>query len=171
MSDQRTKTLWKGPHWKVTQQGFRFCSCLYSDRIDHPGASELSLREYQIAVAPYQQELSEGGCHNVGANPDNPVQRDVHDHLTSTYGWPILTSEAVSAVVDFVGSRGVVDFGIYAGEILRRTADPSFHRELAANWQLVERITIPQWRNFSDAIYLFERREGAGVGWDWMLAE
>lgn len=202
--------------------------------------------EYEVAVGPYVEELAEGGCHNPQSNPDSPVQRDVHDHLTSRYGWPILTRDAVSRVADFIAPDGVIDFGagtgyfayllaqrgidavaiddwsggkpeklwhkvqsggvealpgtadrvlllswpprlspmaimaleqwggtrlIYAGEILRRTADPSFHRELARNWRLVERVTIPQWRNFSDAIYLFERQHGKGVGAKWMLEE
>jgi hypothetical protein len=60
---------------------------------------------------------------------------------------------------------------IYAGEILRGTADPAFHRELAENWHMAERIKVPQWRNRSDAIFLFERREGRGDGPGWMQTE
>jgi hypothetical protein len=111
-----------------------------------------------------------------GGKPEmlwHPVQSGGVEALSGTsdrvllLSWPPkLSPMAIIALREWGGTRL-----IYAGEILRRTADPSFHRELAANWQLVERITIPQWRNFSDAIYLFERREGAGVGWDWMLAE
>jgi hypothetical protein len=60
---------------------------------------------------------------------------------------------------------------IYAGEIMRGTADPAFHDELSKNWHMVERIDIPQWRNRSDAIFLFERRDGDGDGRDWIYKE
>jgi hypothetical protein len=213
------------------------------------GASEREVpepTEYEQVVSALPLGLLEGGCHNVGQNPDTMVQADIHHHLTSTYSWPMTTAHAVNKIKHFVGNSGVVDFGagngyfayllsqqgvdtiaidnwsggkpgktwhpvelgdvdslvgtsdlalllswppqfrpmaldalrqwngthlIYAGEILRRTADVAFHRELAENWRLVERIQIPQWRNFNDAIFLFERKDGAGVGWDWMLAE
>jgi hypothetical protein len=210
------------------------------------GATPLEPTEYEQVVSTFPLELLEGGCHNVGQNPDTMVQADIHRQLTSTYSWPMVTAHAINRIKSFIGSSGVVDFGagngyfayllsqqgvdtiaidnwsegkpektwhpvepgdvdslvgtsdralllswppkhswmalaalhqwngtqlIYAGEILRRTADVAFHRELAKNWRLVERVQIPQWRNFSDAIFLFERKDSAGVGWDWMVAE
>lgn len=210
------------------------------------GPFEHTATEYERVIEAYVSELSEGGCHNPGQNLDTPLQRDIHNRLTSIYSWPILTADAVSAVADFVRGGGVVDFGagtgyfsyllnqrgvdaiavdnwsggtpestwhpvqwgdvealagtsgralllswppkhspmaldalrawngtrlVYAGEILRRTADLKFHQELAANWHLVQRVSIPQWRNYSDAIYLFERRDEDGVGWEWMESE
>lgn len=103
----------------------------------------------------------------------HPVQTGSYELLAGTEGrvlllsWPPrFTPMALRAAEAWEGSRL-----IYAGEILRGTADPPFHKELADNWRLVERISIPQWRNRSDAIFLFERRDGAGDGWGWMNAE
>jgi hypothetical protein len=82
-------------------------------------------------------------------------------------GWPPKGSlMALTALRAWSGTRLV-----YIGEIMRGTADPAFHNELAKNWHLVERVKVPQWRNRSDAIFLFERRDGAGDGWAWMNAE
>jgi hypothetical protein len=111
-----------------------------------------------------------------GGKPDKlwfPVHTGSFELLADTkddvllLSWPPKeTAMATKALQAWDGDRL-----IYAGEILRGTADPAFHRELAANWRLVERVTVPQWRNRSDAIFLFERSPGNGVGDAWMKAE
>jgi hypothetical protein len=101
------------------------------------------------------------------------VETGSYEKLADTSGHTLILSwppardpMALTALRAWNGTRLV-----YVGEIMRGTADPAFHDELARNWHLVERITIPQWQNRSDAIFLFERRDGAGDGWAWMKAE
>jgi hypothetical protein len=103
-------------------------------------------------------------------------------HPVQTGSYELLTGEADRALLLSWPPRGLPmalhalrawdgTHLIYAGEVLRGTADIPFHRELAENWHLVDRIDVPQWRNRSDAIWLFDRRDGAGDGWGWINLE
>jgi len=49
---------------------------------------------------------------------------------------------------------------IYIGEPApaRGTAEPKFFEELEANWKLEEIVTIPQWFNRNDAVYIYTRK-------------
>lgn len=67
---------------------------------------------------------------------------------------PYATPMAYNAVLAWRG-----DTLIYVGEPApaRSTADPMFFRELLTDWKLVETVTIPQWWNHSDAVYIYTR--------------
>ena len=84
---------------------------------------------------------------------------------TLVLSWPTReTGMATKALQAWGGTRLV-----YAGEILRGAAEPSFFKELSENWRLVEHVFIPQWHNRADAVWMFERDTGNGPGWDWMV--
>jgi hypothetical protein len=101
----------------------------------------------------------------------HPVQTGSHELLRGTHERTLLLSWPPRG--SLMARQALYEWGgthlIYAGEILRGTADIPFHKELAKHWRLIDRIEIPQWRNRSDAIFLFER--GAGDGWNWINAE
>jgi hypothetical protein len=103
----------------------------------------------------------------------HPVQTGSYELLDGTKNRALLLSWPPKATP--MATRALQAWGgthlVYAGEAMRGTADPAFHDELAKNWHMVERIEIPQWRNRSDAIFLFERRPGDGDGWSWIKAE
>lgn len=101
----------------------------------------------------------------------HPVQDGGFDALRGTekralvLSWPTRgTGMATRALKKWGGDRLV-----YAGEILRGAGEPSFFRELAENWTLVERVDVPRWHNLSDALWLFRRTDRNGPGWEWMV--
>jgi hypothetical protein len=103
----------------------------------------------------------------------HPVKMGGHGLLAGTsnrvliLSWPPRkTGMATLALAAWGGSRLV-----YAGEILRGAGEPTFFRELAENWHLAGRVSVPQWHNRSDAIFFFERRNGAGDGSAWLKGE
>jgi hypothetical protein len=111
----------------------------------------------------------------IEGKPDNmwfPVETGSPHNLAGTsdkvllLSWPTRDSDMGIYALQVWGGEKL----IYAGEILRGTANFAFHKELGADWHLVEEIDIPNWRNRSDAIYLLERRPGNGDGFEWLQA-
>jgi hypothetical protein len=61
---------------------------------------------------------------------------------------------AAKALLAFSGNRLV-----YVGDA-RFTANADFHKLLASDWVIVERIMLPSWPGVSDWVQLYRRRGG-----------
>lgn len=103
----------------------------------------------------------------------HPVETGSFERLAGTREralllvWPPKNSTMASRALVAWGGKRLV----FVGDVLRRTADADFFRLLGEEWRLVRRISIPQWHNRSDAVWLLERAPGAGSGSEWMRAE